>query len=151
MTTFMLDKKIQLSLKNDILVVNFKGDKLLMNKILDPISNNYEGIIVNREGHNFPSTFIPKNHPLYKFKDKCKYVIGVYHHNSLSHELLHAKFFIDQKYKQNIINEWEQLEPHIRKHIHSFLKKMGYQDNVIIDEYQAYRYTEKNNFFGIKL
>jgi len=27
---------------------------------------------------------------------------------------------------------------------------MGYADKVIIDEYQAYRYSESANFFGIK-
>jgi len=150
-TYYILDKKTTITIQNDILIANFRGNKDYMNLILDPLSNSYEGIIINREGHNFPSIFITQNHPFYKYKNKCKYVIGIYNHCSLQHELLHAKFFIDTNYKQHIIKEWQLLQPKIRKHIYSFLKKMGYHDNVIIDEYQAYRYTEKDNFFGIKI
>lgn len=142
---------MQISIKDQILIIHFKGNKQKMNEVLDPISNNYEGVIVNREGHNFPSYYIPKNHTLSQYKDKCKYVIGVYHHNSLAHELLHAKFYVDEAYKCRIIQEWDTLEPPTREHIYRFLKSMGYDDKVIIDEYQAYRYTEKPNFFGIRL
>ena len=142
---------MKITIKDEVLIIHFKGDKQKMNDLLDPISNIYEGIIINREGHNFPSSFIPKKHNLFQYKDKCKYVIGVYHHNSIQHELLHAKFYTDETYKTRIINEWNSLEPKVQSHIHKFLRSMGYDDTVIIDEYQAYRYTEKPNFFGIKL
>jgi hypothetical protein len=33
----------------------------------------------------------------------------------------------------------------------TFLKNLGYNDKVLIDEYQAYRYSEKDNFFGVDL
>lgn len=146
-----LSNKININIKNDILIIHFKGNKNFMNQLLDPISNKYEGSIINREGHNFPSNSIPKEHLLHKYQNQCKYVIGIYHHNSLNHELLHAKFYIDNNYKQYIINEWNNLKPFVRTHIYNFLKTMGYSDNVIIDEYQAYRYSEKDNFFGIKI
>lgn len=142
---------MNISIKNDVLIIHFKGDKQKMNELLDPISNVYEGVIINREGHNFPSSLIPKSHMLFKYKTQCKYVIGIFHHNSLQHELLHAKYYIDCEYKKHIVNEWNNLEPNIKTHIYTFLKSMGYDDKVIIDEYQAYRYTEKPNFFGIKL
>lgn len=142
---------MKVSIKDSILIIHFKGDKKKMNEFLDPISNTYEGVIINREGHNFPSSFIPKKHNLFQYKDKCKYVIGVYHHNSINHELLHAKFHIDEAYKCRIIDEWNNLEPRVKQHIYKFLKSMGYDDKVIVDEYQAYRYTEKSNFFGIKI
>lgn len=142
---------MQITIKDHVLIIHFKGDKQKMNALLDPISNKYEGSIINREGHNFPSSFIPKNHDLFQYKDKCKYVIGVYNHNSIHHELLHAKFHIDEAYKCRVIDEWNGLEPRVKQHIYKFLKSMGYDDKVIIDEYQAYRYTEKSNFFGIKL
>ncbi len=124
-----------------------------MNNLLDPISNNYEGIINNRLGHNFPSEFIPKNHKtLGNYKNKCKYVIGSCDANTLKHELLHAKYYVDCDYRNKINNEWNnELNDYQRIHITNFLKKMGYSDKVIIDEYQAYRYTESSNFFGIKL
>ncbi len=138
--------------RGQVLIVNFKGNKDEMNKILNPISDKYEGSIKNREGHNFNSDYIPdKGHELSKYKSKCKYVIGIYNLNSIKHELLHAKFALDEDYRNQIIREWNRLPNETRDHITKFLKKIGYGDNVIIDEYQAYRYTEPRNFFGITL
>lgn len=141
---------MKITINNDVLILHFKGNKEKMNEILDPISNIYEGKIINREGHNFPSSLIPKSHILFKYKEQCKYVVGIFHHNSLQHELLHAKFYMDMNYKSRIIEEWNNLDPDVKEHIYKFLKSMGYSDKVIIDEYQAYRYSEKPNFFGIK-
>lgn len=139
-------------IKDKILILNFNGDKNKMNNMLDKISNNYEGVIIGRSGHNFPSIYIPeKNHFLSQYKNNCDYVIGIYNHNSLSHELLHAKFYLDSNYKNKIINEWNELGEKKQIYITNFLTKLGYVNKVIIDEYQAYRYTEKDNFFGIKL
>ena len=139
------------TIKNNILIINFKGDKRLMNNILDPISNSYEGFIIGRIAHNFPSDFIPNNHFLYKYKSICKYVVGFYKTKDLTHELLHAKYYLEPEYRKHIQTEWDNLDSNKRYYLESFLKKLGYNDNVIIDEYQAYRYSEKNNFFGIKL
>jgi hypothetical protein len=121
---YILHHKINISIKNDILILHFKGNKNFMNEMLDIISNKYEGTIINREGHNFPSCNIPKQHFLFKYKNQCKYVIAVYHHHSLNHELLHAKFYIDNTYKQHIIEEWNNLNPLVRTHIYKFLKSM---------------------------
>jgi hypothetical protein len=106
---------------------------------------------VNRQGHNFPADYIVKGHVLYPYKNQCKYVIGVTSTLSLKHEMLHAKFFIDKKYRDTIENEWSKLTDETRIKITSFLKKLGYSDKVIIDEYQAYRYSEKSNFFGFRI
>ena len=57
----------------------------------------------------------------------------------------------DFLYKQKIDEEWNNIEENKRNKIIVFLKKLGYDDKVLIDEYQAYRYTEKDNFFGVKL
>ncbi len=142
---------MNVTLKDNVLIVNFNGNKKMMNDLLDPLSNAYEGVLVNRQGHNFPSEFIVKGHKLYEYKMKCKYVIGVLNTKSLGHELLHAKFFIDSKYRESIENEWKGLKEQTRVKITDFLKRLGYSDKVIIDEYQAYRYTEKPNFFGFKI
>ena len=40
------------------------------------------------------------------------------------------------------------MEENKRNKIIAFLKKLGYDDKVLIDEYQAYRYTEKDNFLN---
>ncbi len=142
--------KVQIT--NSVLILRFKDVKS-MNKLLDPISNEYEGILHNRIGHNFPSKFIPQNHKiLSQYKSKCEYVIGVAHMSNIKHELLHAKFYSDSEYREKIENEWANiLTDKQRILITQFLKKNGYSDKVIIDEYQAYRYSEPNNFFGFKL
>lgn len=142
---------VKISIKNDILILNFNNNFLLMNTILDPISNIYEETYYNRIGHNFPSEYIPDKHILSHYKNKCKYVIGISNCKDLAHELAHAKFYLDNDYKNKIINEWNNLDLYKQNYLHNFLKKLGYSDKVIIDEYQAYRYTESNNFFGIKL
>ncbi len=139
------------SIRNNILIINFKGNRHKMNEILDPVSNSYEGLIINRTGHNFPSNYIPDVHILFKYKTQCKYVVGIYRTTDLAHELLHAKFYLEPAYRTKIINEWDNLESDKRTSIINFLKKLGYTDKVLIDEYQAYRYSEPENFFGIKL
>jgi len=58
---------------------------------------------------------------------------------------------LDKEYKEKIDKEWNDMEENKRNKIIAFLKKLGYDDKVLIDEYQAYRYTEKDNFFGVKL
>jgi hypothetical protein len=148
----MFGGKIIYKLENDILIVNFKGNKKLMNETLDPISNEYEGNVMrNREGHNFPSAYIPVGHMLFEYKDKCKYVLGILNQDSLPHELLHARFFLDEKYRTEQCDEWKSYKQETRDKITAFLKRLGYSDNVIIDEYQAYKNTEKANFFGFTL
>jgi hypothetical protein len=145
------NKQIQIKVENKILIVKFKS-KEFMNSILDSLSNNYEGILKNRQGHNFPAKFIPdKSHMLSEYKSSCEYVIGMYNPSGMAHELLHAKYYIDQSYRNKIIQEWNGLTKFQQTHITQFLKSIGYSEQVIIDEYQAYRYTEKENFFGIKI
>lgn len=137
-----------------VLILHF-STKDRMNECLDPISNMYEGILTqNREGHNFPAYYVWREHPIYKHIESasnCVYVIGVYNPTSLQHELLHARFYADSKYNADIKTEWNNLPEATKNHITEFLKRLGYRESVIIDEYQAYRYTEKSNFFGIRL
>lgn len=135
-----------------VLIFHF-STKERMNESLAPISNAYEGALKqNREGHNFPSSYIPKEHALYKhIHSNCVYIIGVYTPLSLHHELLHARYYADSEYKEQIHNEWNSLSDVVKNHITLFLKRLGYRDDVIIDEYQAYKYTEKPNFFGIRI
>lgn len=143
----MAKSNIIYKIENDILIIHFKNINN-MNEIMDPLSNEYEGIMNNRIGHNFPSIFIPDDHELFgQLKYQCKYVIAYNSSKDLSHELLHAKYYLDQKYRQKIINEWNSLKKSKREYIINLLKKLGYSDKVLIDEYQAYKYSEKKSFF----
>jgi hypothetical protein len=123
-----------------------------MNKALSAISERYEGLSGNLEGHNFPASYVQKGDIIYDVvqKHNIKYIIGIYHVNSLEHEKLHAKYYLDVTYKKKIDEEWTQLDDVKKRKIIQSLTKMGYCDKVWIDEYQAYRYTEKANFFGFK-
>ena len=140
--------------KNDsrLLIVRF-NNKISMNNALSKISKRYEQIETIAEGYNFPASFVEKTDIIYDFvkKNKIEYVIGIYSGKSFQHEKLHAKYFLDEEYKKKIDKEWEELDETKRNKIITFLKKLGYCDKVIIDEYQAYRYTEKDNFFVVKL
>jgi hypothetical protein len=137
---------------NRLLIIRF-DNKIRMNNTLSTISFRYEGLLVNCEGHNFPAEFVEKSDEIYDFvkRNKIKYIIGIYNSKSILHEKLHAKYYLDSDYRNKINKEWDQLETTKREHITKFLKRLGYCDKVIIDEYQAYRYSEKPNFYGIKL
>lgn len=132
--------------QGDILILKFKT-KQSMNSYLDVISSKYEGKLT-REAHNFPSSFLPKDHTLQTYNSK--YIIGVYRSQDIPHELQHAKFYLDNEYRNSIMQEWNSLPEQTQLHIKTFLSKLGYPEHVFVDEYQAYKHTEKSNFFGIK-
>lgn len=134
-----------------LLIIRFKN-KAAMNATLSAISERYEGLTGALEGHNFPASYVHTSDAIYDMvqKHKIEYVIGVYHVTSLEHERLHAKYYLDATYKKKIDEEWAQLDEVKKGKIIQFLKKLGYCDKVCIDEYQAYRYSEKANFFGFK-
>lgn len=139
-------------MKNEILIVNFKGNKAKMNAYLDPISTLYEGHLNSaREGHNFPAAIIPPSHPLAAYMAKCRYVIGIYSTRSLNHELMHAKFFLDADYRAKVREEWCSFSLKTQTRITDFLNRLGYPETVHLDEFQAYRATEPENFFGFRL
>jgi hypothetical protein len=137
---------------NRILVIRFSS-KDKMNAILDKVSNRYEGELKNREGHNFPADSVIKTDEIYKYvkENNIKYIIAIYNAKSIKHEELHAKYYLDDEYKNKIQKEWNDMDSQKKEYIIKFLKRLGYSDKVIVDEYQAYRYTEKSNFFGISL
>ena len=136
---------------NRLLILRF-SDRTTMNNALSKISQRYEQMEAVAEGYNFPAESVEKTDEIYNFvkKNKIEYIIGVYSEKSIQHERLHAKYYLDSEYKKKIDDEWEEMDAKKREKIMDFLKRLGYCDKVIVDEYQAYRYSEKSNFFGIK-
>lgn len=134
-----------------LLILRYNNKKY-MNDELGKISYRYEGLSII-DGHNFPASFIKKSDRIYELvkKNNIEYVIGIYDSESLLHERLHAKYYFDKKYKQKIDQEWNNMEVSKKNKIITFLKNLGYNDKVLIDEYQAYRYSEKDNFFEVDL
>ena len=117
------------------------------------IADIYEGKINNRIGINFPMNIVHKyKEDTHIKKYDCEYVIVYKKGDKLTkeHELMHAKYYMDEKYKEKIKKIWKDMEDKNKDKIKNMLKKMGYPDNedILIDEFQAYYYTEKTNFFG---
>jgi hypothetical protein len=131
---------------------------------MEHISTFIEGkTTTQRIGHNFSVDALKKYAKTYeacnrKVKDilklvdkyNAKYVVayikGDIH--TKKHELLHAKFHNNVEYRSYVFSIWNNLESSTRNNISLFLKKLGYPEHVIIDEFQAYLFTEKPKFFG---
>jgi hypothetical protein len=130
------------------------------------IADMYEGKMSNRIGLNFPMDIVVKYIKecvkdikdcfLKKYVDKIKYVI-VYKKgdkDTKEHELMHAKYYIDTEYKKRIDEMWYNMSEKSKTRVIEMLKRMGYNVNcmsIVIDEFQAYYYTESDNFFGKNL
>lgn len=118
------------------------------------IADIYEGKIENRIGINFPINIVDeyKGETQIKKYENIKYVIVYKKGDKITkdHELMHAKYYIDEEYKDKIKKMWRDMEDKNKDKIKKMLKKMGYPNNedILIDEFQAYYYTEKKNFFG---
>jgi hypothetical protein len=151
-------------------VVQFQFNNINeMTRYIDPISMFVEGSTKDKRiGHNFSvdnfykyiSSMSVKMHTNETLeilfivkKHDIKYIIAYVAGDiqTKKHELQHAKFYIDEKYRQSIYDKWTDMDKKTQNYIVSFLKKLGYSDEVIIDEFQAYYMTEKDNFFGIKI
>lgn len=138
-----------------------------MTRYIDPISIFVEGTTKDtRIGHNFSYNDFKKYVLSLKYhtneikellsltkKHNVKYIIAfiVGDVQTKKHELQHAKFYIDDEYRQHIYKLWNNMDKKIQSHIVAFLQRLGYSNEVIIDEFQAYYMTEKDNFFGIKI
>jgi len=120
-------------------------------KNLIDLADIYEGSIKNRIGFNFPMKIVPPSNLLRKYK--ADYVI-VYKQKDIQtkkHELRHAMFFLDKEYRDSVEKLWNSITDVSKQKILTLLKKMNYPDDqkILLDEFQAYYYTEKQNFFPI--
>lgn len=124
-------------------------------KTIREIASEYEGDIKNRIGFNFPFKNIKnitKNKLFQPYVFLVDYVI-VYKKGDVltkKHELLHAKYFMDESYRKDIKKLWNNLDTLFQKTVLEMLKKMNYGENMnlLMDEFQAYYFSEQANFFG---
>lgn len=167
-------------LEGGVVLFEFRDMKSMTNALED-VSTYVEGkTSIPRVGHNFTmqkyKDFCRQTMSCQKEKGKKKhkqsqqhtlyevlhdytqkgalYVVGCVAGDRLTkaHELRHARFFVDSSYKEYVFKIWyERLNDIQREHITGFLSRLGYPKHVIVDEFQAYMFTEKSNFFGIRL
>jgi hypothetical protein len=117
---------------------------------LNQIANRYEGNISSRIGFNFPMNIVEKSNMLRKYD--VDYII-VYKKGDVltkKHEIRHAMYFLDKEYRLSIQKLWSSLTSSSQLSIISILLKMKYPNDmkILLDEFQAYYYTEKKGFFG---
>ena len=103
-------------------------------------------------GYNFPIKFVPSTSFLYKYNKHVDYII-VYKDGDVKmkeHELCHARFYMDKDYKESIYLLWNSIKHTSKQYILDMLLRMKYRNDIdiLIDEFQAYYYTENPNFFG---
>lgn len=141
-----------IELKDKILFVAYDDiDEIIE---LQPFADKYEGKINGRYGLNFPFHLMKSKKPSKFISNILKYdaeYIIVYKKGDIvtkKHEMQHAKYYIDSEYRESIKKMWESFDSKYKSNVISMLGKMGYPDHVILDEFQAYYYTEKTNFFG---
>ena len=141
-----------IELKDKILFITY--DDIDEIKEFQTFADKYEGKISGRYGLNFPFHIIKSANPS-KFiskilKYEAEYII-IYKKGDIvtkKHEMQHAKYYIDKEYRESVKKLWDSFDIKYKSNVISMLKKMGYPEHVMLDEFQAYYYTEKTNFFG---
>lgn len=112
-------------------------------------ANNYHNMWI---GFNFPSTvFTPFKEglfdpltveetrllDLFKYRSDKFYVIGAQSSSVLRHELSHALYASNIKYKKEIDSFLQKNKKKLQKPLH-YISSKGYCDDVLYDELQAY-------------
>ena len=138
--------------QDHILHIIYDRGEELPESILE-ICNQYEGKIPERIGSTFPMDFVKKMFPSHSLlKYNAKYVIAYQKGDILTkkHEMCHASFYLDPVYRQKIETMWASFSTAYQKKVHGMLQKMKYPNDpqLLLDEFQAYYFTEKPNFFG---
>lgn len=145
---------LEFIVKDEILHIIYEVKQDITREIIE-IANSYEGEMNNRVGFNFPMTFVKKINPKCRLLTyKADYVI-VYKKGDIltkKHELQHAFYALDKTFKANVFSLWNSFSDDYRENVIATLLRMKYPNNfeILLDEFQAYYYTEKPNFFGKK-
>ena len=83
----------------------------------------------------------------YNITDYC--IIGIYNGHTINHEMAHALFHQNYKYRNRVLNIVSKLTRKEKVEMKAILKKDGYHDNVMIDEIHAYLLPNDDKFNSI--
>jgi hypothetical protein len=143
---------MEILLKNNIIHITYNKKENISKEIVE-IANKYEGEIKERIGFNFPMSFVKKHFPKSKLISyQAEYII-VYQKKDIQtkkHELQHALYALSPSYQLQVKELWNSFSKSYKDKVISLLLKMKYpnDENILLDEFQAYYFTEKQNFFG---
>lgn len=143
----------QARVEGPLLLLEFRSQDE-MNSALDALSIHTDGLTSARSGHNFPASAVSEEHWLRReLTPEISYIVAYRKGDvsTLRHERAHARFAIDAAYHTQVLSYWQSLTPQQQTHITAFLQRLGYSEEAVLDEFQAYAATEKANFFGIRL
>lgn len=139
-------------IKDLILHITYNKKENISKEIIE-IANAYEGEIKERIGFNFPISFVKKTFPKsILLSYKAEYVI-VYQKKDIhtkKHELQHALYALNPSLQLQVKELWESFSKSYKDKVVLLLLKMNYpnDERILLDEFQAYYFTEKENFFG---
>ena len=113
-------------------------------------------------GFNLPGSILEeffKNFSLTKREKKLRNITSAYSKkpyyiiatkkndtSTLDHELIHAYYYLNPIYKQEANTLVKHMRPDLKKDLQKVLKKMGYNNSVLIDEINAYMSTSGIDF-----
>jgi len=132
---------------------------LIYDKITDipadiqAICTAYEGDVPGRIGWNVPMDFIRSRFPRHSIlRHEAAYVIA-YKKGDVQtkrHELQHAKYHMDATYREQVRTLWDSFSHTFQQKVITHLQKMKYPNDphILLDEFQAYYFTERPSFFG---
>jgi hypothetical protein len=117
------------------------------------ICDAYEGPIKDRIGFNFPMSVVKQVDPKsILLSYEADYFIGYQKSDIIAkrHELQHAKYYMDPVFQREVKELWDSFSSSFQTRTIQRLLKMNYPNNpdLLLDEFQAYYFTEKSNFFG---
>ena len=117
------------------------------------ICDAYEGSVKGRVGFNFPMIIVQRIDPKsILLSYQADYFIGYQQRDIMTkrHELQHAKYYMDSAFRCEVQTLWDSFSPTFQKRVYQQLLRMNYPNRpaILLDEFQAYYFTEKANFFG---
>src|SRR3989338_9456352 len=66
--------------------------------------------------------------------------------NTLAHELKHALYYLDSKYRDEVAAMWASLDRGTQSRLEEHVLSLGYHRSLCLDEFQAYFCTESVSF-----
>lgn len=111
---------------------------------------------VTIEGYHFPTSLLREyikinDSPLEKYANVADFIVAYKNEDELSknHQRQHAKYFTDSTFRETVKELWDSFTDEYRADVKEKLNKsdLSDDDESLIDEFQAFYFTEKPNFF----